>query len=168
MTRRSITTVLGSLLVGLVLIINAPAVAAADQGGGGSTRLPVIAEGQCDDEMLCLSMYAPVANVATFSVASVGQPVEVQTVDYRFVEQNTITLPSANGAIIAPGVVSREQQRFIEENTITLPSVGAEIFATGGLMTSQGQSIAMNAVLPQSLAQTYMEDLMPSDPSTPR
>jgi hypothetical protein len=47
----------------------------------------------------------------------------------RFLEQNTMTLPSAGASIAAPDVVWGEQQRCIEENTITLPSVGgADVF----------------------------------------
>jgi hypothetical protein len=76
MTRRSITSILGSLLVGLTLITtNAPSVAAEELIGGGSTRPPAVAESHCDDEMLCLSMYLPAAGPAAVSVASAGQPV---------------------------------------------------------------------------------------------
>jgi hypothetical protein len=41
----------------------------------------------------------------------------------RFVEQNTITLPSVGMAAAVPEVRVREQQRFLEENTI-LPGAG--------------------------------------------
>jgi hypothetical protein len=43
MTRRSIATILGSFLVGLLLVVNISSVAAADMGGGGSA--PVITAG---------------------------------------------------------------------------------------------------------------------------
>jgi hypothetical protein len=62
----------------------------------------------------------------TITLPSVGASAAVspgtEAAHQRFLEENTIILPSVGGAEMRTPMMS-EQQRFIEENTITLPEV---------------------------------------------
>jgi hypothetical protein len=113
MTRRSIAAVLASLLVGLLVTVNAPAVGACELDGSWNCAAPE----------------------ALVSVASVGPAVAVQDADARFLEINTITLPSVSDALAAN--------------------------AAPALTMAQYQFIEMNTILPSAGMQTYMEDLTP-------
>jgi hypothetical protein len=91
MTRRSITTVLAALLIALFVTVNALAVS-ADKGCD-------VANGDTLDQ--CVQWYAGQRNVI---VTSIGSPVAVPTVEYRFIENNTTNLPTAQSA--APAIPS--------------------------------------------------------------
>jgi hypothetical protein len=116
MTRRSITAVLASLLVALFVVVNAPVVS-ADDGCDPADAATV-------DACVALAVNQPAV-----SVASVGPAVAVMGIDYRFVEQNTITLPSVSDALAtnASPALTMAQYQFIEKNTI-LPSAGPQTY----------------------------------------
>jgi hypothetical protein len=82
-------------------------------------------------------------NDTAVHVASLGPAVAVQGTDVRFLEINTITLPSVSDAVVADAApaMTSSQRWFLEVNT---------------------------TMLPQGFAQAYMEDLTPSVPGTPR
>jgi hypothetical protein len=85
MIRRSISAIVASLLIGLSVIINGSAVSA---------------DGPCDtDAQGNCAAYEPLV-----SVASMGPAVAVPTINDRFVETNTTTLPSVGGSDAPPAV----------------------------------------------------------------
>jgi hypothetical protein len=139
MTRRNITTVLGSLLVGLLVALNVPAVSADG---------PCYTDGQGNCAVTTPS-------TATFSIASAGPAVRVPGIDYRFLEENTTTLPSAGVASLAMSSRTMGAWQFLEMNTITLPTpVSADASSSGSTfgdsalmvvgdgLVFQGQSVA--------------------------
>jgi hypothetical protein len=87
MTRRSISAILTSLLVGLLVVVIAPTVSA---------------DGPCllDNQGNCG------AQEALVSVASLGPAAAVQSSNYRFIETNTTWLPGPVTASIAPSTVT--------------------------------------------------------------
>jgi hypothetical protein len=123
MTRRSITTVLASLLVALLLTVNAPALS-ADSGSPLATKacthppigFPTCYTLQADgtwarEELSDIDMGWVVvgtvtadevaaaiadANGPAVPVASMGPAVAVQTIGYRFIEVNSSWLPKAD------------------------------------------------------------------------
>jgi hypothetical protein len=102
MTRRSIATVLGSLLVGLLLIVNATAISAADINGGGSAPLTVSSDTPCilDNAGNCA------AREALISVASTSPAVAVRGIDDDVTVVDTTTLPGPVTANVAPFTVT--------------------------------------------------------------
>jgi hypothetical protein len=107
MTRRRITAVVASLFVGLLLMVNAPVISAADINGGGSA--PIISADNGCDAAYTLTVDECVqwaASHATVAVASVGAPVAVPTGDTRFIENNTIMFPSVESETSAATVPS--------------------------------------------------------------
>jgi hypothetical protein len=58
------------------------------------------------------------------SPAAPAIPRTVTIQQAHFLENNTITLPSAVEVESAPAVVTSAQQRFLEANTVTLPAAG--------------------------------------------
>ncbi len=116
MTRRSIAAILASLLVGLLLVGNAPAASAGGLCGTGyapehceemaaATDAMVFAAGAQARPVHILSgsgmgqeqfeAREAANDTVQFRVASVGPAIAVQTADAYFLEFNTITLPSA-------------------------------------------------------------------------
>jgi hypothetical protein len=120
MTRRSITAVLGALLVALFITVQSAA-------------------------------------------ASIAPSVDGSSFGYRFLEENTSTLPSGIVANVAPSLFTADQQRFIEQNTSTLPSVSDALAANAApaLTMAQWKFIEVNTMLPSAGAQTCMEDATP-------
>jgi hypothetical protein len=92
MTRRSITAVLASLLIGLLVTVNVPSVSACE----------------VDDAGHCIPSAPGDANLV--SVASVGPAAAVAGIDYRFNEINTTTLSSVSNAVTSEYTgIAREQ-----------------------------------------------------------
>jgi hypothetical protein len=112
MTRRSITAVLASLLIGLLFVIQAPAASACE----------LDATGNCVQSTSGSALH-------TVSFASVGPAITVPGADYRFLEVNTTMLPGAISASIGPSVVTAEdasvltsqQQLFLAVNATMMP-----------------------------------------------
>jgi hypothetical protein len=124
MTRRSIITVLGSLLVGLLLIVSAPSVAADNMRGGSSATVIVTAGEGCDsaDAATVDACVALAVNQPSVSVAGAGAPVAVPTSDSRFLEMNTTTLPSV-GDPSAPASDQRAIYR-VSDSYYYVPAAG--------------------------------------------
>jgi hypothetical protein len=96
------------------------------------------------------------ASQGSILVASVGPAAAVPGIDYRFIELNTTTLPSATVANVAPFALADAQYG---SDLAVLDARAAN--AVPALTMAQYQFIEMNTILPSAGAQTYMEDVTP-------
>jgi hypothetical protein len=115
---------------------------------------------------LLIALFATVQSAA----ASIVPSVDGSAFGYRFIEENTSTLPGASAASaqLIPDMDKVEQQRFIESNTTDLPdAVAPSVSATSATMGGWRFLEVNTTMLPQASSQAYGEDLTPL-PGTPR